>query len=67
LWLRKQLNAIEGIQSEDLSPLFDEALQQRIITLQQQQNLKPDGVVGKQTMLILQALAGGRPSLLENE
>jgi general secretion pathway protein A len=67
LWIRKHLNTINGVESNNLSPVFDETLQQQIMLLQQQQGLKPDGVVGKQTMLVLQALAGGKPSLLEVE
>lgn len=67
LWVKKQLNAIEGTQSDNVSPIFDDTLQQHIMTLQQQHGLKPDGVIGKQTLLILQALAGGKPSLLEVE
>lgn len=66
LWLRKHLNTLEGRPSETdkLSPLFDQDLKQRVIAFQRQQNLRADGAVGEQTLLLLQALARGEPSLL---
>jgi general secretion pathway protein A len=66
IWIRKHLNIIEGLQRSEphlLSARFDRALTRRIIRFQRQQRLAPDGIVGEQTMLALQALAGGGPVL----
>lgn len=64
LWVRKQLNTIAGVHRANLSSTFDRTLQQHVIAFQRQQGLRADGIVGEQTMLVLQALAGGRPALL---
>ncbi len=65
IWIRKHLDIIEGLRSEPhlLSPRFDRALRRRVILFQRKQRLAPDGIVGEQTMLALQALAGGGPVL----
>ncbi|HDN25885.1 MAG TPA: AAA family ATPase [Thioploca sp.] len=59
VWLRKHLDIIEGrLPSERLSPYFDSALKQRVIAFQRLQQLDPDGIVGEQTMMALQAESG---------
>ncbi len=63
IWVRKHLNIFEGRSNNTLSPHFDDALKQRIIAFQQKQQLIPDGVVGEQTMLVLQAFSGEEPLL----
>jgi general secretion pathway protein A len=65
IWIRKHLNIIEGHDNDanTLSPSFDYALKQRVIVFQQQQKLTPDGAVGEQTMLALQAFSGEKPLL----
>jgi general secretion pathway protein A len=67
IWIRKHLNIIEGIlhsEADPLSPTFDYALRRRVLAFQAQQKLLQDGIVGEQTMLALQALAGGGPVLV---
>jgi general secretion pathway protein A len=65
IWVRKRLDIIEGVHSEPKipSPRFDQALKQRIIAFQRQYQLNPDGIVGEQTLLALQALSGQAPVL----
>jgi general secretion pathway protein A len=60
VWVRKHLDIIEGLPSKQhsLSPHFDYALKQRVIAFQRQQKLDPDGIVGEQTMMALQAESG---------
>ncbi|EDN71643.1 hypothetical protein BGS_0497 [Beggiatoa sp. SS] len=67
IWIRKLLDEIEGLRGEPhtLSPLFDYALRRRVIAFQRQQKLDPDGIVGEQTLLALQALAGRGPRLFD--
>lgn len=63
IWVRKHLDLIEGLRSEPhaLSARFDQTLRRRVVEFQRQQQLEPDGVVGEQTMLALQALVAGQP------
>jgi general secretion pathway protein A len=65
VWVRKRLDIVEGVHSEPKipSPRFDQALKQRIIAFQRQYQLNPDGIVGEQTLLALQALSGQAPVL----
>jgi general secretion pathway protein A len=67
IWVRKQLDKSEGISSEmlALSPRFDYALKRRLIAFQRQHKLRPDGVIGERTLLVLQTLAGRGPKLTE--
>ena len=65
IWVRKNLDIIEGISNESYSPYFDNALRTRVITFQRQQQLDADGIVGEQTMLVIQALAKSGPLLVE--
>jgi len=67
IWIRKHLDIIEGVlysEAHPLSPKFDYVLRRRVISFQRQQKLLQDGIVGEQTMLTLQALAGGGPVLV---
>lgn len=67
IWIRKHLDIIEGVlhsEPHPLSPKFDYPLRQRVIAFQAQQKLLQDGIVGEQTILALQALAGGGPVLV---
>ncbi len=65
IWVRKRLDIIEGVRSEPKipSPRFDQALKQRVIAFQRQYQLSPDGIVGEQTLLALQALSAQAPVL----
>jgi len=65
IWLRKHLDMIGGLSTEPhtLSPHFDYALKKRILAFQREYQLMPDGMVGEQTMLALQALVGKGPVL----
>ncbi|NJO16019.1 MAG: AAA family ATPase [Thioploca sp.] len=65
IWVRKRLDIIEGVRSEPKipSPRFDQALKQRVIAFQRQHQLSPDGIVGEQTLLALQALSAQAPVL----
>ncbi|MFK5968737.1 MAG: AAA family ATPase [Candidatus Marithrix sp.] len=65
IWIRKNLDIIEGMSSESYSPRFDYALRTRIIVFQRQQQLDADGIVGEQTMLVMQALSKLGPLLVE--
>ncbi|MDM8565941.1 AAA family ATPase [Candidatus Halobeggiatoa sp. HSG11] len=65
IWIRKHLDSIEGVISESYSPRFDYALRTRIIAFQRQQQLDADGIVGEQTMLVMQALSRLGPLLVE--
>ena len=65
VWIRKHLDIIEGVSNESHSPRFDYALRKRIIAFQRQQQLDADGIVGEQTMLVMQALSKLGPLLVE--
>jgi len=57
LWLRQQLDAIEGkkYNPATAAPRFDNALKNRLIHFQQQQGLTADGTAGDSTLLALSA------------
>jgi general secretion pathway protein A len=63
IWIRKQLDIIQGDNSEHFSKNFNYMLKERIIAFQRLYALNPDGVVGEQTMLILQAFSDKGPLL----
>jgi general secretion pathway protein A len=58
-WLREQLDRADndspGAPGEAASPLFDSELKERVIDFQRSHALRPDGVVGEQTFIQLQA------------
>ena len=52
--VRKRLAATEGLDSENMdSAVFDEALEEAVKRFQKRHNLKPDGVVGKRTLAVM--------------
>lgn len=59
LWIRKHL----PYSKNRLSLHFDLDLKEHVIAFQRAQNLKPDGIVGEQTMLVLQAFSDKYPLL----
>lgn len=56
IWLRQQFDRLEGhtLPTADQT-LYDEALKQRVISFQRSRLLRPDGVVGEQTLIQLSA------------
>ncbi len=66
IWIRKQLENIESGKSKEFSTHFNYMLKERIIAFQRLYGLNPDGVVGEQTMLILQAFSDQGPRLNTN-
>ncbi|MCV6638359.1 AAA family ATPase [Candidatus Albibeggiatoa sp. nov. NOAA] len=64
-WVRKRLNILENKQvaDADLSAKFDKDLRRRVVGFQRKQNLLIDGVIGEQTMLLLDAYSGLGPQL----
>jgi general secretion pathway protein A len=64
VWLRQQLNAINGIQETVNNPrFFDEALKKRVINFQHQNHLLEDGIAGAQTIIYLDNITGSADSL----
>lgn len=65
IWLRKQLAIVAGknVATEDLSARFDAKLKSQVIAFQKQHNLLADGVVGQQTIMMLNTEAGEVPLL----
>ena len=57
LWLRAQLDRLEGIQREldapSPSPVFDNMLKRRVMDFQRAHFVKADGIVGDQTLIQL--------------
>ncbi len=57
LWLKARLDHAEGLPPADpdtaRSSVFDAALEKRVMDFQRDRGLKPDGVVGEQTLLRL--------------
>jgi general secretion pathway protein A len=62
LWLRAQLDRAEGIQQGEVdhtgqasppSPRFDARLRERVMRFQQANFVKSDGIVGEQTLILL--------------
>ena len=61
LWLRHQLDEIEGQNKADYSTSnlqFDDQLSKRVSNFQTQQGLKADGIVGRETFIALANKAG---------
>jgi len=69
VWLRRRLLQIQGknpdAQIGRASPVYDQALQQRLEAFQKSHGLKPDGIAGPLTQLMLNGLvpSPGAPSL----
>jgi len=64
-WVRKRLNILENksVPDADLSAKFDKNLRRRVVNFQRKQRLLVDGVIGEQTMLLLDAHSGFGPQL----
>lgn len=64
-WVRKRLNILENKQvaDADLSAKFDVDLRRRVVAFQRKQKLLVDGIIGEQTMLLLDAHSGLGPQL----
>ncbi len=67
LWLRSRLDQVDGQKSAEATGAarFDEALEARVMKFQRDNGLQVDGIVGAQTMLLLNTLkpAPGTPAL----
>jgi general secretion pathway protein A len=54
LWLREQFRALDGTAVVSADPsVYDSALRVRVLAFQQSRALKPDGVVGRETLVHL--------------
>ncbi len=54
LWLRRRLDAVQGVEAPASDPaLFDAALQERVMRFQRERALPVDGIVGEGTLLQL--------------
>ena len=63
LWLRRQLNVINGTLETAKNPrFFDETLKKRIIDFQHRNHLLEDGVAGAQTIIYLDNISGSADS-----
>lgn len=72
LWLRHQLDEIEGLDKAEYSAnnlQFDEQLSKRVSAFQAQQGLTADGIVGRETFIALanQAGTGAEPRLIVSD
>ena len=63
IWLREQLDRAEGAvlpaERGSLSPVFDDPLKKRVMGFQRLYGIKPDGVVGEQTLIRINTGLGG--------
>ncbi len=63
LWLRRQLNVINGEKETANNPrFFDEPLKKRVIDFQHRNHLAEDGVAGEQTIIYLDNISGSADS-----
>ena len=69
-WVKAQLARMDGGKADDMGPAyFDAALEDRVRKLQIGYGIKPDGIVGPETLFALLAFAESGPHLyrkLEN-
>ncbi|ALG66745.1 ExeA family protein [Beggiatoa leptomitoformis] len=65
LWLRERLNRVLNtpVDMKTVSPTFDNALKQQVITFQKKYGLYADGVVGESSYLKINALLNEKPLL----
>ncbi|MBT7408888.1 MAG: AAA family ATPase [Methylococcales bacterium] len=58
IWLRKQFDLIDkkDVKNKDYSQIFDDKLKQIVMIFQKQHHLKPDGIVGKNTLFQIEML-----------
>lgn len=63
-WVKAQLARMDGGKADDTGPAyFDAALEERVRKLQIAYGIKPDGIVGPETLFALSALAESGPHL----
>ena len=63
-WVKSQLALMDGGKADDTGPAyFDAALEERVRKLQIAYGIKPDGIVGPETLFALSALAESGPHL----
>ncbi|MGR8932128.1 MAG: AAA family ATPase [Gammaproteobacteria bacterium] len=63
VWLRKQLNAANGLSIQsDLSPVFDYKLTTQVLEFQRRHHLTADGIVGARTLIQLENETGAKGS-----
>ncbi|HSN00938.1 MAG TPA: AAA family ATPase [Rudaea sp.] len=63
-WVKAQLARMDGGKADDTGPAyFDAALDERVRKLQIAYGIKPDGIVGPETLFALSALAESGPHL----
>ncbi len=63
-WIKAQLARMDGGKADDAGPAyFDAMLEQRVRKLQTAYGIKPDGIVGPETLFALSALDGSGPHL----
>jgi len=68
IWLRQSLEAAQQVKLPSDDPqYFDFPLQTQVMEFQRRHGLTPDGVVGKQTLIQLNAYADGKVPLLAAE
>ncbi|OUD15741.1 AAA family ATPase [Thioflexithrix psekupsensis] len=67
LWLRRRLAVLNGQNLDEvvLSNRFDNELRNQVLAFQQKHRLQIDGVVGEETQLMLDGLAGQPPVLIQ--
>lgn len=63
-WIKAQLAHMDGGKADDTGPAyFDAALEERVRKLQIAYGIKPDGIVGPETLFALSALSDAGPHL----
>ncbi|MBS0570757.1 MAG: peptidoglycan-binding protein, partial [Proteobacteria bacterium] len=63
-WIKAQLARMDGGKADDTGPAyFDAALEERVRKLQTAYGIKPDGIVGPETLFALSALSESGPHL----
>ncbi|MEO8802734.1 MAG: AAA family ATPase [Rudaea sp.] len=66
-WVKAQLARMDADKSDDNGPAyFDTTLEQRVRKLQEAYGIKPDGIVGPETLFALSALDDSGPHLYRN-
>jgi hypothetical protein len=59
-WLRERLARAEGAgRPVERGRPYDDALRQRVVAFQQARSLEPDGLVGRETAILLQRTERG--------
>jgi len=65
-WVKARLAHMDGKAADAGPAYFDAALETRVRTLQTAYGIKPDGVVGPETLFALSALDDAGPHLYRN-